>query len=297
MKDTSGNPVTENIVVLKDPDDGSAAISPASATTDGAGHATFTITSLYPGTYTLNVVDTTSNTTFNGLGKVVFNSTSGTQSSCTNPSPGSSPQLTSAKAVGTNQIMLTWTKSLDPVSHYLVAYGMSSGQYQYGNPRIGGRDITSFTIDSLFPNTKYYFIIKAVNGCMPGENSNELSATTLTQAKAITVSTPTPTATFKLSPTLATSTASASPTQITTPVPPTAIPTQSMPLVKSSNAAKIKTIAIEVTIILAIFAIAFYWYFRLRKKSSSEIFDKEHPLIFPESDTGEDDSSLKKLKQ
>ncbi|MDO8621257.1 MAG: Ig-like domain-containing protein [Candidatus Levybacteria bacterium] len=296
LKDTSGNPVVEDTVTLKDPNDGSAVIIPTSTTTDGAGRATFTITSLYPGTYSLDIIDTTTNTPFNGLGTVVFNPTSGVQSTCTNPSPGSTPQLTSAKTIGNTQIMLTWTKSLDPVSHYLVAYGVSSGQYQYGNPRIGGRDTTAFTIDSLSPNTKYYFIIKAVNGCMPGNNSNELSATTLTKIKTITVSTPTPTIAFQLSPTIA-STVSAAPTQVSTLVLPTAIPAKSKPLVKSLNETKIRIIAIGAIIILAILGLAFYRHFRIRKKSSLGIFDKEHPLIFPESDTGEDDSLLKKLKQ
>ncbi|MEK7534769.1 MAG: lamin tail domain-containing protein [Patescibacteria group bacterium] len=94
---------------------------------------------------------------------------------CNEAKPGSAPTFLLAKA-GVNRITLNWTKALDPVTYYLVAYGTSSGFYQFGNPDIGGRDITSYTVYDLSGGTRYYFRVRAGNGCAPGDFSNELSA-------------------------------------------------------------------------------------------------------------------------
>lgn len=274
LKNTSGIAVSGDTVVLKSPNDSTAVITPTSSTIDGEGHAIFKITSRSPGTYRLNVTDTTTNTPFNGLGNVIFNPSS-EQYPCANPIPGSIPQLTLAEALNPNRIALIWTKSTDPVSHYSVSYGLASGQYQYGNPRIGGRDTTSFIIDSLSPNTKYYFIIKAVNGCTSGNSSNELSATTLTtEITPVPTLTPTPTIAISPSPTII-STASAVPTQIPTIVSSTTIPTQTKPTVESLSAASTERIVILAIIILVIFCIALL-VFLLKKKrapATSELLD------------------------
>lgn len=283
LKDTSGIPVSGNVVVLKDPDDGTSKITPTSTATDGEGRAVFKITSLNPGTYRLNVIDTTTNTPLNGLGTVVFDSTSGQTQTCTNPAPGKAPTLTSAKASGNNKITLTWTKSSDPFSHYLVAYGLSSGQYQYGNPRIGGRDTTSFTIDSLSPNTKYYFIIKAVNGCMPGANSNELSATTSMPAEIANSPTPISNLTATPEPT----------TQSAIIIPPTQIPSlviQNETIEETKPPASTKSEPKNIFIILGIavmLGVISYLFFRIKRKD---------PQMFVKYSDLENKSSLNKIR-
>jgi hypothetical protein len=92
-------------------------------------------------------------------------------------------------ANGDNQITLTWTDTADPVSYYLVSYGLSSGQYIYGNPNVGGQGTTSYTIGNLANGTIYYFVVRAISGCTPGSFSNEVSAET---TGGIVVVTPTP---------------------------------------------------------------------------------------------------------
>lgn len=94
---------------------------------------------------------------------------------CGDAKPGSAPTLLLAKA-GVNNVTLNWTKALDPVTYYLVTYGTSSGFYQFGNPNIGGKDTTNYTVYDLSGGTRYYFRVRAGNGCMPGDFSNELSA-------------------------------------------------------------------------------------------------------------------------
>jgi hypothetical protein len=105
---------------------------------------------------------------------------------CNVAAPGSAPKLISAVPTSKNQITLTWTKASDPVTYYLLSYGVKSGTYIYGNPYIGDATKTSYVVGNLAAGTTYYFQIRAGNGCMPGAFSNELSA-------VMVLETPTPT--------------------------------------------------------------------------------------------------------
>ncbi len=97
---------------------------------------------------------------------------------CNDTKPGSAPTLTSVVA-GVNSVTLFWTTASDPVTYYLVTYGASSGAQTYGNPNVGGQGTTSYTVSGLSGGTTYYFKVRAGNGCMPGDYSNELSAAPL----------------------------------------------------------------------------------------------------------------------
>ncbi len=97
---------------------------------------------------------------------------------CNDQKPQNSPVLLSAFP-GINTVTLTWTESSTPVSYYLVSYGIHSGETIYGNPNIGGRGTTSYVVENLSGGKRYYFKIRAGNGCMPGEYSNEITATPL----------------------------------------------------------------------------------------------------------------------
>jgi len=96
--------------------------------------------------------------------------------SCNDAAPGGAPTLISATPTGPNQITLTWTKAADPVTGYVVTYGLVSGLQQYGNPGIGGGSTTSYIVQSLSGGTTYYFRVRASNGCNGGSYSNEISA-------------------------------------------------------------------------------------------------------------------------
>lgn len=103
-------------------------------------------------------------------------SNSSNPSVCADSKPGSTPILLSAVTSGPNQVTLTWSKALDPVSNYSIVYGLASGNPIYGNPNAGGKETTSYAVNGLSGNTAYYFKIKAINGCNGSEYSNELSA-------------------------------------------------------------------------------------------------------------------------
>ena len=102
-------------------------------------------------------------------------STSNTPTVCSASKPGSAPSLLFA-APGNNSVTLTWSKAASPVTKYLVAYGTTSDATQYGNPSVGGANTTFYTVGSLSGGTRYYFKVKAINDCTPGDFSNVLSA-------------------------------------------------------------------------------------------------------------------------
>ena len=118
--------------------------------------------------------------TFGGVGgSGVSDGRLGTPSApvCSDTKPGSSPTLLSAFG-GVNNVTLKWTEATDPLTYYLITYGTKSGAQTYGNPNIGGKGTTGYTVSGLSGGITYYFQVRAGNGCAPGDFSNEISATT-----------------------------------------------------------------------------------------------------------------------
>ena len=111
---------------------------------------------------------------------------------CTATKPVSAPTITNTTS-GENSVTLTWSKAGNPVTKYLIAYGTKSGSIEYGNPNVGNENTTSYTIKGLSGGTRYYFKVKAINDCTPGDWSNEVSA--IARGKLITTITNTGTGT------------------------------------------------------------------------------------------------------
>ncbi|MBI2600187.1 tandem-95 repeat protein [Candidatus Daviesbacteria bacterium] len=113
-------------------------------------------------------------------GAISSNSSSNASSTgaptCNDAKPGSAPILLSAQA-GENSVTLTWSQASDPVTYYLVAYGLESGKVQFGNPNVGDKNTLSYTVRNLSGGVTYYFKVRAGNNCMSGDFSNELPAT------------------------------------------------------------------------------------------------------------------------
>lgn len=76
------------------------------------------------------------------------------------------------RATGAGEVRLNWIKVPD-ASSYGVGFGVESGKYIYGLPSVG--DTNNFTVRFLVPGKKYFFVVRANNGCTPGLWSKEWS--------------------------------------------------------------------------------------------------------------------------
>ncbi|MBI2613890.1 MAG: fibronectin type III domain-containing protein [Candidatus Levybacteria bacterium] len=179
--------------------DGAVGAGNHTASTDSNGKVDFTVKSknLSPSTNTFTVTDVSSNPAVT-LGSVWIKFTASPlvpDDSCKDKAPDTAPVLKSAVSSSGSQITLTWTKAAGSVSYYLVSYGTESKKYIYGNPNVGGPNTTSYTIDKLVDGKTYYFVVRAGNGCAPGNYSNELFAKV-----GVMIKTPTPTLTLISTP-------------------------------------------------------------------------------------------------
>ncbi len=128
---------------------------------------------------------TTSSSSSNNSGGGSSSSSAGSSSpTCNDAYAGGAPRLISATSTGANTVALTWSKAADPVTHYVVSYGLQAGRPLYGNPRVGDRNTTSYTVGSLSGGQTYYFRVRAGNGCNGGGYSNEVAVRVGGQALA-----------------------------------------------------------------------------------------------------------------
>jgi hypothetical protein len=89
---------------------------------------------------------------------------------CTSEKP-SKAWLYRVKTLGNGQYQLFWDKA-DRVTSWTIAFGVQPGKYIYGLANFGN-DQSRNLIVNTFSNKTFYFVIKANNGCMPGDWSNE----------------------------------------------------------------------------------------------------------------------------
>ncbi len=86
---------------------------------------------------------------------------------CSDSKPDA-PYLVSATILSGNKVELVWQK-VAGADDYTISYGPNSGNYLYGVPSTGDTD--NFTINDFSHGC---FVVRAVNGCMPGDPSNEV---------------------------------------------------------------------------------------------------------------------------
>lgn len=107
---------------------------------------------------------------------------------CENAIPNKAPDLfriDSAK----NSAKLYFSPVNNAVDHYYIAYGLSEGDERYGVKFDKGYydGVIDYTVKDLIPNTKYYFKVRAGNGCATGNWSSWLMAKTEGGASNTTV--------------------------------------------------------------------------------------------------------------
>lgn len=99
--------------------------------------------------------------------------------SCSDTVPSRVPDLFQIDMNNT-QATLYYVPAGKPNNKYAVIYGFKSGEERFGSEfnQSNSDGVLSYTINSLVPNTTYYFRIRGGNGCMPGGWSNEVKVTT-----------------------------------------------------------------------------------------------------------------------
>lgn len=90
---------------------------------------------------------------------------------CSDTKPSGRPTLSIASISG-SQVNLSWT-AVAGADHYAIVIGTTSGNYIYGNNNVG--NVTSYTVTGLTPGGLYFFQVIPINGCAPGNRSNEVS--------------------------------------------------------------------------------------------------------------------------
>ena len=108
-------------------------------------------------------------------GQVAGVSSSSNTSKCTNSYPLAPTNLT-ANSNPDGSVSLNWVNTLSEHTGYLIAFGTSPNNYQYGAPDVG--NITNYTVQSLTPGAQYCFYVRSLNGCMPGDRSSEVCVNT-----------------------------------------------------------------------------------------------------------------------
>lgn len=108
----------------------------------------------------------------------VVPNTEASATTCTATSPtGTSPWVYSAVSNNNNAVTLRFTNYQTPITHFVVEYGVKSGEYKYSVDNIS-KESTSYTINKLNSNTTYFFRIRSGNDCATGSWSNEISSKT-----------------------------------------------------------------------------------------------------------------------
>jgi hypothetical protein len=119
---------------------------------------------------------------YNLINTFVNSSTISHASGCSYRNPGDkAPWIYGAIPQDPNSIKVYFTESSQPVTHYVLEFGTKSGEYQFGLPDMGinEKNQMAYNVQILKPNTRYYFRIRAGNGCATGVWSNEVSAKTM----------------------------------------------------------------------------------------------------------------------
>lgn len=106
---------------------------------------------------------------------------------CGATKPDHAPDLFQIDATR-NSATLYFTPVNNAVTNYTIVYGYSRGDERFGVSFPYGfyNGVINYTVNYLAPNTKYYFRVRADNGCRQGYWSDTLSALTGWQSKTYT---------------------------------------------------------------------------------------------------------------
>lgn len=103
-------------------------------------------------------------------------SSSSNNSQCASAKPGI-PDLFQVDVKGTSAKLLF--APLSAIDKYVIGYSSKPNTDEYAvEVNLGHEGVQNYTVNLLKPNTSYYFKIKGINDCMPGDWSNVVKITT-----------------------------------------------------------------------------------------------------------------------
>lgn len=101
---------------------------------------------------------------------------------CNNEAPAA-PTFSFVRRSGASEIEIGWNKT-NRANKWTIAYGKEPGKYIYGVADFGDENTSSAKIGML-PTGVYYVVIKASNGCMPGQFSAERKMTVFASGRVL----------------------------------------------------------------------------------------------------------------
>lgn len=96
-------------------------------------------------------------------------------STCSDTKPVGTPiSLVAVAGPGPGEVTLSWIPPQGPFTTFQISYSDNPDTQKWGVPDTG--NVTSYTISGLAVN-QYFFWVKAVNGCMPGDPAGPVTVT------------------------------------------------------------------------------------------------------------------------
>lgn len=91
---------------------------------------------------------------------------------CGGPFPPKPANFWAKPGPNAGQVTLYWNE-VPYANRYAIAYGTTSGNYQYGATNVGNQSSRSYTVSGL-SGGKYYFVLAAARDCSSSPFSNEV---------------------------------------------------------------------------------------------------------------------------
>jgi len=110
-------------------------------------------------------------------------STSSSSGSSETPDMPASRPVIYASVSTYDSVTIRFFPGAGTYTHYSVEYGRSPSYHEYGVNPIGDSESREFTLSSLSPNTRYYFVLTPVNQTVSGPSSSVYSAFTLSRSE------------------------------------------------------------------------------------------------------------------
>ena len=117
------------------------------------------------------------------------NQSSSSPENCTASPPGTKvPEIYAAQPLSATSLRIYFIEPDQPADKLVIQFGTESGTYQFGADNIGySPGMRTFDVHHLQQKTKYYFQMRAGNGCAPGEWPSEFVGITSNSKSLVSI--------------------------------------------------------------------------------------------------------------